>query len=89
MTVISGLLLKGAISDGKDNSLRDALVIVAVLFGLFVASRIFSFIVDGPPNNSHVHMIWGSELAGTIFAVVLLYLGNVSGNTSFNSKNKK
>ena len=73
--MLSGLLLKGTWSY-NDTCRHEALIIVAALLGLFATSRIFSFLIDGPPNNFHAHMIWGSEIVGTIFAGVLFYLEN-------------
>ena len=72
MGVLSVLLIAGACGD-KPARMRGLLIAFGVL-GAFVLGRLYSFRVDGPPNNAHAEIMWAHEALGAMAALALWWL---------------
>ena len=66
MAVLAAYLLRGVVGSAADRI--RALEMGGSVIGLFALARVYSYIVDGPPNNSHAEIMWAAEALGAVGA---------------------
>jgi hypothetical protein len=72
--VIASIIFRGASVHSTVERRRESLMTVIVLLSLFVLARIYSYVIDGPPNLQHAYLIWLVELFGSLIAFLLFRL---------------
>ena len=72
LVTFSWLLSRGARGGSSLDERRLGLMIAAMVLLLFVAGRLVSYVLDGPPRNRHAEVMWAAELIGGAAALALL-----------------
>jgi sterol desaturase/sphingolipid hydroxylase (fatty acid hydroxylase superfamily) len=72
MFVLATLLYRGVV--GKATHRVRGLKIGGGTLGLFALARVYSFFIDGPPENSHAEIMWAAEALGALAAFALWWL---------------
>lgn len=69
---LSYIFYSGATNSASEIKRRDALTVALVVLGSFTMIRAYCYLIEGPPDHEHSHLIWSAELVGTIAAFVFL-----------------
>ena len=76
MTVMAIIFLRGGMRDSLQAHRKEALGVGFSLMTFFGSARIYSYIVDGPPELPYSYILWAAEWVVACISLGFLRLEN-------------